>query len=85
MPGYDYVLHRAAVLGALACEDAQTIRLFHAIESLAEDPRRRADFYGRDVGDRSLCRMKVGDFAIGYLTDHSKKLIHIFDIRLLVD
>ncbi len=84
MPRYDYVLHRAAVLGALACEDAQTTRLLHAIESLAEDPRRSADFYGSDVSGRSLFWMKVGTFAIGYLTDHSRKLIHIFDIRHVV-
>ena len=84
MRRYDYVLHRAALLGALACEDAQTIRLFHAIEALAEDPRRRADFYGCDVGERSLSWLRVGDFAIGYLPDHSRKLIHIFDIRQVV-
>ena len=84
MARYDSVLHRAAVLGALACEDAQTIRLFHAIESLAEDPHRRADFYGCDVDGRSLTWMKVGDLAIGYLPDHSKKLIYVFDIRQVV-
>jgi hypothetical protein len=84
MPAYDYVLHRVAVLGAMACEDAQTIRIFHAIESLTEDPHRSADFYGSDATGRSLSWIKSGGFAIGYLTDHSGKLIHVFDIRQIV-
>jgi len=85
MPGYEYVLHRGALLGALACADPQMVRLFQAIELLTEDATRRADLYGQDSEGRLMSWMKVGDYAVGYAADHSRKLIQILDIRQVAD
>ena len=85
MPGYDYELNRAAFLGVLACEDRDIVRLSLAIELLAENPGRAADFHGYDFRGHAVPWMKVGNYALAYLPDHTNKIIHILDIRRILE
>ena len=81
MAAYDFTVSSAAFHAAQACDDRDAIRLSHAIEFLTENPRSRADFVGPNCDGRLIPWKKVGKFAVGYLPDHARKMIHVLEVR----
>ncbi len=83
MPPYDFTVGSSALYALKICEYDEWIRLHSAIEFLINNPRHPATFFGLDKSGRPIRWLEAGQFAIGYLTDHSQKMIHILDIRTI--
>ena len=85
MPGYNFTVSGSAFHAVQACTDRDATRLANAIEFLTENPAAPATLVGPDHEGRLIPWMRVEEFAIGYLPDHSKRTIHVLEIRRVLD